>query len=426
MNVMKKIFKLLIFFIVVPAGLLFSSCSNSGADKKGAYYTGKYQNLFVQLIGKNEIEVNNKIDSAFNQLFHGNNENEKVYYEVEPDMAYILDIIHNDVRSEGISYGMMIAVQLNKKREFDGLWKWAKTFMQHKSGQREGYFAWQCRADGSIIDSNSASDGEEWIVTALYFASARWGNGEGIYNYKSEAQKILDAMLNKTEISDDPKVITNMFNKKEKMVVFVPAGEADDFTDPSYHVPHFYELWARWADKNNSFWCEAAKTSREYFKKTAHPVTGLSPDYSKFDGTPYNPWNGGTDNFQYDAWRVAMNVAVDYQWFERDKWAVEQSNKLLNFFYSQGIKEYVGCYSLDGRKKLTSDHNPGLVAMNAVAALASTNENRKAFVQELWEMPVPSGIGRYYDGLLYMLGMLHVGGNFKIHDSSVKHVLMCN
>lgn len=32
----------------------------------------------------------------------------------------------------------------------------------------------------------------------------------------------------------------------------------------SLHVPHYYELWARWADKDNEFWNEAAATSREF------------------------------------------------------------------------------------------------------------------------------------------------------------------
>ena len=73
---------------------------------------------------------------------------------------------------------------------------------------------------------------------SLLFASARWGDDEGIFNYKVEAQNILDAMLNKNESSDDRNVVTNMFNKKEKKVVFVPDGSADDFTDPSYHLPH--------------------------------------------------------------------------------------------------------------------------------------------------------------------------------------------
>ncbi|MDZ7288777.1 MAG: glycosyl hydrolase family 8 [candidate division KSB1 bacterium] len=378
------------------------------------------------MLGKNESQVKEKVNLAFHQLFYGDNNTQRVYYPVDPDMAYVKDIGYNDVRTEGMSYGMMIAVQLNKKEEFDRLWKWAKRYMQHKKGARKNYFAWHCRTNGAVIDSNSASDGEEWFVTALFFASARWGNGKGIYDYRAEAQAILDAMLGKEVASDRADVITNMFNKKEKQVVFVPAGNADDFTDPSYHLPHFYELWARWANKENQFWCEVAATSRQFLKKAAHPQTGLTPDYARFDGTPTDsPWGGGHKDFRYDAWRVAMNVAIDYVWFAKDDWAVTQSNRLLDFFHLQGLGKYGNLYTLDG-KRLGDDHSAGLVAMNAVAALAATNENRKDFVAELWNTPIPSGRWRYYDGLLYLLAMLQVSGNFKIYDPTGKAVPACS
>ncbi len=247
------------------------------------------------------------------------------------------------------------------------------------------------------------------------FCFSRWGNGEGIFNYKAEAEKILEAMFNKESEPGNDGTITNMFNRKEKMVVFVPEPQADDFTDPSYHLPHFYELWAKWSDKENNFWAEAADTSRKFFKRAAHPVTGLFPDYARFDGSAFNPFGGGNDNFQFDAWRVAMNIAVDHQWFAQDKWAIEQSNRLLNFFYSQGIGKYGNMFTLEG-KCFGQDHSAGLVAMNAAAALASTSENRNEFVQELWDLKVPTGLYRYYDSMLYMLGLLQVSGNFKIYN----------
>jgi oligosaccharide reducing-end xylanase len=399
-------------------------CNNLNTEKEGAYFSGIYPDLFTQLLGKSKDEVKAKIDNAFNQLFYGNDSSQRVYYPVEPDMAYIKDINNNDVRSEGMSYGMMIALQLNKKDEFDRLWKWAKTFMQNKTGPRTNYFAWHNRTNGEVIDSNSASDGEEWFVMGLFFASARWGNGEGIFNYKVEAQKILDAMLNKADSSDSPHVITNMFSKKEKQVVFVPIGNADDFTDPSYHLPHFYELWGRWADKDNKFWCEAASVSRSFLKKTVNPETGLAPDYAKFDGTPYNWFNRGNNDFRFDAWRVAMNIAIDYEWFAKEKWEVTQSDKLLNFFYSQGVSRYGNQYLLNG-KELGEDHSTGLVAMNAVAALAATFDKRNEFVQQLWDVEIPNGLYRYYDGMLYMLGLLQVSGNFRIYNLTNKITVDC-
>ena len=415
-NYMCKNFIVKLLLIVTLLPIVFTNSLNSIllSQTKGSYYSDEYQNLFYELLGKSDDEIRLKIDSAFNKLFYGNNDTERVYYPVEPDMAYIEDINNEDVRTEGMSYGMMISVQLNKKEEFDRLWKWAKTYMQHQEGQSKYFFAWHCKPNGEQLSWGSASDGEEWFVMSLLFASARWGNGEGIFNYAVEAQNILYAMLNKTESSDERDVVTNMFNKAEKKVVFVPDGNADDFTDPSYHLPHFYELWGRWAESNNQFWYDVADTSREYFKRTVNPETGLAPDYSKFDGTPFDPWEGGHDNFQFDAWRTIANISIDYSWFAKDDWAIEECNKLLNFFYSKGINTYGNNFTLEG-EQYSDNHSTGLVAMNAVACLASTNINRKEFVEELWKAEIPAGRYRYYDGMLYLLGLLQVGGNYKIY-----------
>ena len=58
---------------------------------------------------------------------------------------------------------------------------------------------------------------------------------------------------------------------------------------PSYHLPHFYELFALWAyEEDRAFWKEAAKASRDYLSIACHPETGLNPEYGNFDGTPYS------------------------------------------------------------------------------------------------------------------------------------------
>jgi endo-1,4-beta-D-glucanase Y len=404
------------FFIILISILYFTSIVQASDRIKtsGAFYSGKYKNVFTEMSGRDEKSVTEKVEKAFNQLFYGNDSTERVYFPVEPGMAYIEDIEYEDVRSEGMSYGMMIAVQLDKQEEFNRLWKWTKTYMQQESG----YFAWQLKTNGEIIDSTSASDGEEWIVMSLFFASGRWGDGEGIFNYRKEARAILNAMLNKNRSAgkDLPEgTLTDMFDKKEKQVVFVPEVQAAHFTDPSYHVPHFYTLWGKWADKENSFWLEAADMSRAFLKRAAHPVTGLYPEFAHFDGTPVIPWGNESGDFRYDAWRVIMNITCDYNWFTRDEWAVNHSNKLLDFFYSKGMGKYGNLYKLSG-EQIGDNHSTGLVAMNAVAALATTNPNSKEFLEELWNVPIPSGKYRYYDGLLYMLAMLQLSGSFRIYD----------
>jgi oligosaccharide reducing-end xylanase len=406
--------------VLLVMALLLSSCgapsstpmpASISVPQVGAFQSGVYRNLFKEMLGKDDADSQAKLDAAWQQLFYGDDQTQRVYYPVGDDMAYIEDIGNADVRSEGMSYGMMIAVQLDKQAEFDRLWKWAKTYMYQVDGPYRGYFAWHTTPDGEPLDANPASDGEEWFVMALFFAAARWGNGDGILNYQAEAQAILDTMLHKNE--ENSALATNMFDPQTRQVVFVPRlGPLSGFTDPSYHLPAYYELWSRWAGRDNAFWAEAAQASREFWKQAAHPQTGLMPDYAEFTGAPR-----GTDehkDFRFDAFRVASNVAVDYAWFAADPWQIEQSNRLLEFFYSQGIDHYVNQYALDG-EPLSTDRSPGLMAMNAVAALAATTDKAPAFVDALWNAPIPSGRWRYYDGLLYLLALLHASGNFRIY-----------
>ncbi len=377
-----------------------------------AFATGVYRDLFSEYLGKDDAEIKKKLDAAWNQLFYGDDDTQRVYYPVGDDMAYIEDIGNSDVRTEGMSYGMMIAVQLDKKNEFDRLWKWAMTFMYQSDGPYQGYFAWHCTPDGKQLDSNPASDGEEWFIMDLFFASARWGDGEGIFNYRAQADKILDTVLHTDE--RNPDLATNMFNTASKQVVFVPKiGPYSNFTDPSYQLPAYYELWARWASKDNQFWEQAAQTSRAFFKTAANPQTGLMPDYANFDGTP----NESSDHkdFRFDAWRTLSNVSVDYAWFAADPWEVQQSNRVLDFLASQGMTSYPNQYTLAG-KPLSGDHSTGLVAMAAVAALAADPSRGKPFVEDLWDTAIPSGQWRYYDGMLYFLGLLQVSGNFQIYN----------
>jgi oligosaccharide reducing-end xylanase len=406
----------LVFLLAAPAVPAHMQDDNPPAPvpaETGAFYTGEYRNMLAEW-GLSDDEIQTRIDEVWNQLFYGNDATERVYYPVGDDMAYMLDTGNNDVRTEGQSYGMMIAVQLDKKEEFDRIWTWTKTYMYNESGPYVGYFAWHCNPDGSKMDENPASDGEEWFATALFFAAGRWGNGEGIYNYEAEANAILHTMLH-TE--DDPLAFAlNMFNAETHQVVFVPSKNRDGrFTDPSYHLPHYYELWSRWANEDNEFWSEAATASRAFFRLAAHPETGLMPNYATFEGEPQ--FSGDYGQFFYsDAWRVPMNVAVDYAWFAADEWEIEQSNRIQAFFYTQGLGTYSDKWRIDGTESLTPWHSEGLVATNAVASLAATEPIAWDFIEEFWNTQVPTGQWRYYSGLLYLMSLLHLSGQYRIYD----------
>lgn len=398
-----------LFTLLFGASMTQAAPSTITLPATGAAESGVYRNLFVEL-GKSEAQVDAKVDAAFQQLFFGT-ANQKVYYEVGTDMAYIKAIDSDDIRSEGMSYGMMIAVQMNRQDVFDKLWKFAKTYMQHADGDRKGYFSWQLATSEpyEMKDPNPAPDGEEYFAMSLFFAAHRFGDKEGLFAYSAEANAILNEMVRKTVNAS----VVPLMNPEHKMVEFSPDINSERFTDPSYHLPSYYILWSEWATENRSFWKAAADTSRLYFHRACHPLTGLATEYQQFDGTPQTTsYNANSATFSGDSWRVAMNIAMDYAWFQADAWQVEQSVRLLTFFNSQGA--YKSGYQQDGSAATVTYQSEGHVAMNAVAALASNDPLAWKFVEAAWNKPIATGTYRYYNGLLQMLGLLHCAGKFKI------------
>jgi len=431
--------KLLTIVLIFFMTTLYSACGQKKVidkttktekpDGRGAYHTGKYRNLFLEN-GHSLQEIKAKNEAAFQQLFHGDSATQAIYFGAGKNengpMAYVCDVLHNDIRSEGISYGLMIAVQMDKKAEFDAIWNWAMNYMyisrpEHPS---EGYFAWSLKRDGTPNAETAAPDGEEYMVMALYFASHRWGDGKGIYNYKAWADKILTAMRHRPVKRGMTKfgrrVVGPMVEEEKFMIRFVPDSGSWHFTDPSYHLPAFYDLWALWGPQNDKeFWAKAAMTSRDFFVKTTHPTTGLAPDYANFDGTPFaSRFNQRSATFSFDARRTQMNWAVDWSWWRKDPRQVELSNRLQSFFAAQGIDKYGMEYTLEG-KMLNPGHGQGLVASNAVVSLAADHSLSRDFAEALWNTATPSAFNeRYYDGLLYIMGMLHCSGEFRIWGPS--------
>jgi len=394
---------------------------------EGGMTTGKYRNLFAEM-GYSQKQIDDKLNEVFEEVFFGPN---KVYFEVGDDMGYVSDVKNNDVRTEGMSYGMMIAVQLDKKDIFDRLWRWADKYMQHHEGALDGYFAWSLKTDGTRNAQGPASDGELYFVTSLLFASNRWGDDTGI-NYKAEAQNILNKAFAKTGADR----VTNFINVEKKLITFTPDTWGSTYTDPSYHLPAFYEVWAKYADDGRAdFYLECAQASREFLHKAINEVTGLNPDTCNYDGTVMKgPFNFGGQNFRYDSWRVPMNIALDYEWSCSDiEWQRAYGEKIQNFFYSQGIDKFVDQYRTDGtlpegREILGAGaegnknlrHSVGLVATTAAASIMCTHEKSREFVDALWNsknVPFEDGyFDAYYDGLLRLFAFMHLSGNYRVID----------
>lgn len=362
-----------------------------------------YPNLLTQY-SLSSADITRRINDAFDTIFR--KDGEKFYFPLGDDAGFLMDTGNVDARTEGISYGMMMCVQQNEKALFDKLWQFAERHMLQREGRYKGYFAWSVRPDGVKNAQGPAPDGEEYFAMALFFASHRWGDGEPPFDYDAQARAILRHCLHQPELA---KGGDSMWDSATALIKFTPEAA---FSDPSYHLPHFYQLFALWADEaDRPFWARAAEASRAYIKRSCHPITGLSPEYAHFDGKPET--SHGHGDFYSDAYRVAMNIGLDSAWngFRPEYTAI--ADHLQAFLIGRAPYRV---YAIDGTPHSQPALHPVAVTATAAAAsLATDSDLSRRWIRQFWDTPMRTGDRRYYDNCLYFFCLLMLAGEYKIY-----------
>ncbi len=361
----------------------------------------QYPNQFAR-VGISDEAVLEKIRSSFETIFF--DPEEKFFHEVDEDSACMVDTGNIDARTEGMSYGMMMCVQMDRKDLFDRLWQFSMRYMYQKSGKYEGYFAWSVDLTGKHNAEGPAPDGEEYFAMALFMAADRWGNGTGIFDYEARARDILRRCVHQDEMAPEGRA---MWDPDNHLIRFVPEA---DFSDPSYHLPHFYQLFSERSDpEDRGFWKKAAEASRAYITLSADPVTGMSPEYAEYDGTPRFMFR---KNFGYysDAYRVAMNVALDTLWNGPTEGNAAAVTRLQDFFRGIPTEDY-RAYQIDGTEtEEPAMHPTAILSVLAAASIASRSAAADEYLLRFWELPLRKGKRRYYDNCLYFFCLMMLGG----------------
>ena len=365
-----------------------------------------YINHFARL-GMSDREVSDRVKNCFRTIFL--EPGEAFYHETDPDSACMVDTGNMDARTEGMSYGMMMAVQMDRKDLFDKLWQFSKRYMYIESGLYKGYFAWSTGLDGKHNAEGPAPDGEEYFAMALFFASARWGDGDGIFSYSREAREILRHCVHQPELVPGGRA---MWDEDNYLIRFIPEA---DFSDPSYHLPHFYELFAERADtQDREFWQKAAAASREYLVRSAHPQTGMSPEYAEYDGAPRFLFNKDYGYYS-DAYRVAMNITLDSMWFGTRPGYSAIATHLQNYFHGISETDY-RAYQIDGTPtEEPAMHPVAITAALGAASAISESPWAEEMLRNFWETPPRKGNRRYYDNCLYFFALLMLSGMYRIY-----------
>lgn len=392
------------------AGTSDGGAPSAGAAGAAGAPARLYPNLFAELLGKTEDEITNKLESDFQQLFYGDPATEAIYVEVDDDTAYVWDPRAMEVRADGFSNALLIAVQLDRQAEFDKLWRWADAYMVPRSGPLRGYMRLHCLLDGSACESDVAADPQFAATTALWLADGRWGSTGGL-DYASEAARLMEATFRsaageQTELG----VLTGLVDSTSLLPQQSPYATGQGETTSSAMEPAYFALWA---EKSGDARAEAlADNARAFWRRIADPTTGLVPDLVSLDGVVA----ADEDVFSTSCYPVPLAMALDATWFGTSAWQAQQADRLLTFFQEPlAIRSYAVTYTLAGVPGVPLSDTLSLEAPLGAAALAATVPYRRDFVQAVWEAQLNTGTSRKFGNLLYLMSSLSLSGRFRIY-----------
>ena len=240
-----------------------------------------------------------------------------------------------DAVSEGIGYGMLLALYSDDQKTFDLIYNAGKEFSLNFCQ------GWRKPANGDGTESGSATDADEDIALALIFADKLQKKGKwksSSINYANDAQSAVDCVWG------------SMNNG-----LLWPGNSWQPGYNVGYFAPAWYKIFNDF-DSQKRNWTNAVNRSYEFIKANSSYDIGMVPDWNQTNGTPglgggagYNGYNGGKTFFK-DAIRILWRVANDAIWFNEPR-AKEFLTKSLTFIKSKGGPDAANFYQLEGANK---------------------------------------------------------------------------
>lgn len=318
------------------------------------------------------------------------------------------DGVPNSTVSEGIAYGMLIAVMLDEQSMFDAFWTYARCFL-NKSGLMDWYIA----PDGSrALGVGAASDADEDMAWALLMADRQWGGGGALgESYLDIGRRLIDAIY-ATEV-----------DRGSWPDMFLPGDDwrGKNVFNPSYFAPNQYRLFGE-ATGNASGWQRVIDRGYAILESSLNEASGnrengLVPAWCDASGQPVEAFPGAMQNYQYDSARTPFRIAQDFA-RSRDPRASAYLSRITGFFAAAGADAIVDGYALDGRPApdpRSAPGNPGSAVFVAGAAAGAMYDARyQAFLDAAYARLRTGQLlarSRYYNHCWTVLGLLMLTGN---------------
>jgi endo-1,4-beta-D-glucanase Y len=241
--------------------------------------------------------------------------------------------------SEGIGYGMILAVAMDDQSVFDSLWKYEQLFLDGN-----GLMNWEIDPTGSGPTSEgtgAATDADEDMAFALLWADERWGGQGSIgLTYRAAAVKLIDAIW---QFEVDP-------SRGDALAPGDQFGGAS-VINVSYFAPAYYRLFGK-ATGNVADWSSVVESSYSILAATLNAANknatnGLVPAWSTPAGVPQAPNASLPTNFQLDSCRTPFRIGQDFCWYGEVR-AKSYLAKVSAFYQQVGAANIVNGYDLDG------------------------------------------------------------------------------
>jgi endo-1,4-beta-D-glucanase Y len=204
---------------------------------------------------------------------------------------------NNDSVSEGIAYGMLIAVYMNDKALFDGLWSYAQNGIHCAVSSPGCLMTWNTTGG-----SGSATDADEDSAFALMEAYKQWGTA----SYMTDALNVMHAVLQLDTSTSAPYVWGGNNWKSGNM----------NTPNASYFAPAWYRAFAKFDTSNASAWNTLAdNVYTEISAASSISSQGLISAWCNSGCTASATPTMATDaNYQYDSHRIPFRIGIDYCW----------------------------------------------------------------------------------------------------------------
>ncbi len=299
--------------------------------------------------------------------------------------------------SEGIGYGMLMAVYFNDKELLDDLYTYYKSFPN-----MHGLMHWKIDEKGGIAGQNAATDAEEDVAFALIMAYEQWGEikEKGQIRYHKEAKSMLYKIMDyEVEGSSDVLKPGDMWGGSKT-------------TNPSYFAPAYYRVFYKFS--NDKRWLKVADKSYEVLFNCWNDSTGLVPDWCNAEGGPASGVGWAREQgkaYLYDAARTPWRIALDYLWYGTED-AKKYCTKVSDFVKELTVFRIRDGYYLDG-SRIGSNHNSTFIGPFGVGTMA-TDESYQRLTEQAYYENIKVFTNDYFNDCLRILTLLVQNGNFDI------------